>query len=99
MEPFPDSSSKVKGGDGGSNGGGGGSVLHAARRRAGGSSGAGQGDASKVNLAWRPRWRRRQSGRMGFPFAGRQATSGLGWDANPPDDLKASAAAPASESA
>ena len=98
MKLFPRFLLEGEGGDGGSNGGGGasgGSTLLGGA--AGGSSGSGQGDGSKAG-----------SGSSGGAGAGDGGSSGAwdfrsslddkgnfrpGWDANLPDDLKASAAA------
>lgn len=98
MKLFPRFFLEGEGGDGGSNGGGGasgGSTLLGGA--AGGSSGSGQGDGSKAG-----------SGSSGGAGAGDGGSPGAwdfrsslddkgnfrpGWDANLPDDLKASAAA------
>jgi len=98
MKLFPRFFLEGEGGDGGSNGGGGasgGSTLLGGA--AGGSSGSGQGDGSKAG-----------SGASGGTGAGDGGSPGAwdfrsslddkgnfrpGWDANLPDDLKASAAA------
>lgn len=96
MKLFPRFFLEGEGGDGGSNGGGGasgGSTLLGGA--AGGSSGAGQGDASKAGSG--------SSGHAGdggspgaWDFRSSLDDKGNfrpGWDANLPDDLKASAAA------
>jgi len=96
MKLFPRFFLEGEGGDGGSNGGGGasgGSTLLGGA--AGGSSGAGQGDGSKAGSG--------ASGHAGdggspgaWDFRSSLDDKGNfrpGWDANLPDDLKASAAA------